>query len=265
MNRKIIGITVGTTMNPEKIAEKFGSTGVEEVYIGDDPPDTAKMWIDTDEETTVLATLQAIQNDVTRVISSLQMDNGVLPNGYTPLPSIKFTGEQAVDTGIICNQNTRIRVVFTIDEEKVMYIYGVANADHTASLTGYRSSSGGRWRFGNQFIALTTPVNESMVWGVQVDKAGILRSNVYSNYGTVSDFTTDGTLVLGGGRLADGNVEEGTRLIGKIIAFDLYDGDELVQSFVPCKNADGVCGFWDNISKQFFTSATNTPLEWSFT
>lgn len=192
------------------------------------------------------------------------VDNGVLPGGYTPVPSIKFTGKQAVDTGIICNQDTRIKVVFTIEEDKGMYVYGVANEGNTASLTAYRSATGGRWRFGNQNIVLTTTPDENIVWGVQVDKTQIVRCNVSSTFSKVNDFTTHGTLVLGGGRLADGIIEEATRLVGKIIAFDLYEGDKLVRSLTPCKNADGVCGFWDNISRQFFTTISETPLEWSF-
>lgn len=260
MSEKIIGNTVGTTMNPNK----FGGKGVEEVYIGDNPPDTAKLWIVDDEETSVLETLQAIQNDVERAIQFLQENNGVLPVGYTPIPSIKFTGEQAVDTGIICNQDTQIRVVFTVEEDTNMYIYGVSNTGNTASLTGYRSTSGGRWRFGSRYIALTTQADEKIVWGVQVNKERILRLNVTSTFSTVSDFTSEGALVLGGCRLADGNIEEGTRLVGKIITFEIYNGDELVLSFVPCKNADGVCGFWDNISNQFFTTVSETPLEWGF-
>lgn len=192
------------------------------------------------------------------------VDNGVLPIGYTPVPSIKFTGEQAVDTGIICNQDTQIRTVFTADEDKACYIYGVASGDNTASLTAYRSSSGGRWRFGNQSIVLTTTPDAKIVWGVNVNKSRILRCNISSTYGTVNDFETTGALVVGGGRLGDGTIEEATRFIGKFIAFEIYDGDELVLSFVPCKNADGVCGFWDTVSEQFFTTVGDTPLQWSF-
>lgn len=191
-------------------------------------------------------------------------DNGVLPIGYTPVPSIKFTGKQAVDTGVICNQDTQIRVVFTAEEDKGMYIYGVANADNTASVTAYRSSVGGRWRFGNQNIVLTTLPDEKRVWSVQVNKENIIRDGVTSSFGKVSDFTTEGTLVLGGGRLVDGNIEEATRLVGKIVTFELYDGDNIVLRFVPCKNADGVCGFWDIVSEQFFTTVSETPLVWSF-
>ena len=192
------------------------------------------------------------------------VDNGVLPIGYTPVPSIKFTGEQAVDTGIICNQDTQIKVVHTVEANNNMYVYGVANDDNTASITAYRSTSGGRWRFGSQYIALTTDVDKDIVWGVQANKTRILRCNVSSTFGKVSNFTTEGSLALGACRKADGSIEDSTRLVGRIIAFDLYNGSELVRSFVPCKNSDGVCGFWDTVSQQFFTSATDTPLEWSF-
>lgn len=82
MSRKIVGITVGTPISPDKIAEKIGATGVEEVYIGDNPPDTAKLWIDLDEEPTVLATLQAIQNEVTRAIESVEGYDEGYQSGY---------------------------------------------------------------------------------------------------------------------------------------------------------------------------------------
>lgn len=190
-------------------------------------------------------------------------ENDVLPSGYVLVPSIKFTGEQAVNTGIICNQDTQIRIAFTRDAENLMYVYGVTNDANTASITGYCSSSG-YWRFGNQKSSLATPADEKMVWGVKVNKNRILRGNAEIRYNTVNDFTTERALMLGGREITDGVIEEETLLVGKIVAFDLYNGDELVLSFVPCKDANGVCGFWDKVSGRFFASATNTPLEWSF-
>lgn len=217
---------------------------------------------DLTEQEELITTLQNALKG--KAIGGGSADNGILPIGYTPVPSIKFTGEQAVDTGVICNQNTQIRAVFTAEEDKGMYIYGVANTDNTASVTAYRSSVGGRWRFGNQFIVLTTLPDEKRVWSVQVNKENIIRDGVTSTYSNVNDFTAEGTLVLGGGRLADGNIETSTRLIGKIVTFELYDEGEPVLSFIPCKNAESVCGFWDIVSEQFFTTIGDTPLQWSF-
>lgn len=192
------------------------------------------------------------------------VDNGVLPAGYTPVPSIKFTGKQAVDTGFICNQNTEIVAAFTIDDDVSCYIYGVTNDAQTASVTAYRSGSGGYWRFGNQRYSITTPVDEEMVYGTKQNKKRILRAGVTTNYSTVSNFIAERTLLIGGRMLNDTTLEDTTMLVGKITAFKIYDGTELTRSFVPCKNADNVCGFWDIITNQFYTTITNTPLEWSF-
>lgn len=189
---------------------------------------------------------------------------GILPNGLISVPSIKFTGSQAVKTGIICNQNTQIRVAFTVDADKAMYVYGVTNDAHTASITCYRSGGGGNWRFGDQRVSLTTAVNAEIVWGAKVNKSKILRNGVTSSYSGVSNFTCERDMMLGGREITDGAIEESTLLEGKIIAFDLYDGDNLVLSFVPCMDANGVCGFWDTVSQQFVTSITDTPLEWSY-
>ena len=142
-------------------------------------------------------------------------------------------------------------------------MWGVTNEAHTASITAYRSDSGGYWRFGNQRIALTTPADKKTVWYAEVNKNRILRGNVTSSYSNVSDFTAETTMVLGG-RYANGNIEEDTLLIGRVVAFEMYDGDNLVLSFVPCKNASGVCGFYDVVSQNFFESVTDTPLQWGF-
>ena len=200
---------------------------------------------------------------VTVKVASSVGNNGILPIGYTSVPSIKFTGTQAVKTGIICNQDTQIRAVFIADAEKGMYIYGVTNDANTASITGYRSSVGGYWRFGNQRITLTTPADESMVWGVKVNKSRVLRGNVSSAYSGVSNFTCERDMMLGGREVTTGSIEQETLFEGKIIAFDLYDGEELVLSYVPCMDANGVCGFWDTVSKRFVTSSAE-PLEWSY-
>ena len=191
-------------------------------------------------------------------------DNGVLPVGYTPVPSIKFTGAQAINTGVICTQDTEIVAAFTADGDGTYYFFGVTNDAQTAYITAYRSAAGGYWRFGNQRISLTTPVDEEIVWGIRVNKKQILRGNIASTYTNVNDFVADKPLLIGGRLLNDGSVEDDTMMIGKVSAFRIYDGGDLIRHFVPCKNADGVCGLWDLVTESFFASMTDTPLEWSF-
>lgn len=211
------------------------------------------------QQESIVAELKTLLEQKTSAIT-----NNILPDGYVAVPSIKFTGTQAVKTGVICNQNTQIRVAFTVDADKAMYIYGVTNDANTASITCYRSGGGGNWRFGDQRVSLTTAVDAEIVWGARVNKSKILRNGAISAYSGVNDFICERDMMLGGREVTDGEIEEDTLLIGKIIAFDLYDGDNLVLSYVPCMDANGVCGFWDKVANRFATSCTIAPLEWSY-
>ena len=106
-------------------------------------------------------------------------DSDILPIGYKRVSYIEFNGDQIVDTGIICNQNTKIRAIFTRETSTAMYLYGVASSDNTASVTAYLSS-GGSWRFGNNSASYTITVNPDLIQTAIVDKTGIERPNASS-------------------------------------------------------------------------------------
>ena len=44
-----------------------------------------------------------------------------LPDGYRRADYIQFTGDQIVDTGAICNQNTKIQLAFTREKSTQHY------------------------------------------------------------------------------------------------------------------------------------------------
>lgn len=196
-------------------------------------------------------------------VASGGVDNGVLPIGYTPVPSIKFTGNQAVDTGVFINQNSKIKVVFTRDTSDTMYLFGVVDDEQLASATAYLSGSGGYWRFGNQKLSYSCAVNADLVQTAIVTKSGITRANISASYPTVNNFTTPQPMMLGAGKLESGSIEA-AMFEGKVISFEVWDGSDLILGLIPCKNADDVCGFWDTVSQRFLGSVTSTPLEWSF-
>ena len=94
--------------------------------------------------------------------------NTDLPSGYRRVDYIRFTGEQIVDTGIICNQNTQIRLAFTREKTAQHYLLGVASSDNTASVTAYM---GGSWRFGNKAATKTLTTNADMILSIAGDIA----------------------------------------------------------------------------------------------
>ena len=95
---------------------------------------------------------------------------GDLPAGWWRCDYIQFTGEQTIDTGIICNQNTKIQLAFTRERSTQHYLYGVASSDNTASVTAYL---GGSWRFGNKSATKTPTTNADMIYSGLIHKTTV--------------------------------------------------------------------------------------------
>ena len=181
------------------------------------------------------------------------------PAGYARADYIRFTGEQIVDTGVVCTQNTKIRMLFTRDSDDSMYMYGVVNSDNTASVTAYMTSSGGSWRFGNKYSPKAIVANEELVQTAIVTKTGFIRADDTASISGVTDFETIGSLTIGAVRNADGTVAA-AQFIGKILFFEMWDGSTKVLKLVPVVSTDGVYRFYDEVSGTFFDSITDTPL-----
>lgn len=182
-------------------------------------------------------------------------DSG-LPAGYSRCDFIRFTGKQTIDTGIICNQNTQIRLAFTRERSTQHYLYGVTSSDNTASVTAYL---GGSWRFGNKAITKTLTTDADMIYSAIVNSSTITITGGASAISSVNDFETVGTLTLGACRNSSGSVAA-AQFEGKIFFFAMYQGDGQVLHLVPV--TDGTAyRFWDTISETFFDSITDVPLE----
>lgn len=183
--------------------------------------------------------------------------SGDLPAGYSRADYIKFTGKQVVDTGIICNQNTKIQTYFTRSASTQEYLYGVASSNNTASVTAYL---GGSWRFGNKAATKTVgTVSAKVGYAVYVDASTISVSNHIAAISGVNAFETVGSLLIGSCRSASGAVGA-AQFDGTISFFAMWEGDELVLKLVPV--TDGTAfRFFDLVSKEFFDSITDTPLE----
>lgn len=181
-----------------------------------------------------------------------------IPAGYARADYIQFSQTQIVDTGIVCNQNTKIQVCFTRERSTQHYMYGVASSDNTASVTAYL---GGSWRFGNKSATKTISMTrDDIFYSAIVDNAEISVTGNASTISGVNDFETVGTLTLGGCRSSDGTLSS-AQFAGKILFFVIWQGEEQVRKLVPVVSAEGVYRFFDMVSKAFFDSVTGSALE----
>lgn len=180
-----------------------------------------------------------------------------MPAGYSRVDYIQFSGKQVVDTGVICNQNTKIHINFTREASTQEYLYGVASSGNNASVTAYL---GGSWRFGNKALTKSvTTVNDKIGYGAMVDKSQISISGSVGSISGVNEFEAIGSLLLGSCRSASGKVGN-AQFDGKIFFFNMWQGEEPVLKLKPVVSADGEYRFYDIVSGEFFDSITDTPL-----
>jgi hypothetical protein len=179
-----------------------------------------------------------------------------IPDGWARAGYIYFSGEQTVDTNIICNKNTKIQLAFTRERSSQHYLYGVASSDNTASVTAYL---GGSWRFGNKSITKSVTTNADMIYSATITASTITVTGSASTISGTSTFETVGSLLLGACRNSDGTVGA-SQFIGKVLFFSMWEGTEQVLHLTPV--TDGTTyRFYDTVSKTFFDSITDTPLE----
>lgn len=180
-----------------------------------------------------------------------------LPEGYTRCDYIQFTGNQVVDTGIICNQNTKIKAAFTRGKSSDHYLLGVASSDNKSSVTAYL---GGSFRFGNKSAPKNPNTSEDMFYSVILSGSELTITNSKTSISGVNDFETVGTLLIGTCRSASGAVGA-AQFVGKVPFVAIWQGEELVQKLVPVVSAEGQYRFFDMVSKTIFDSITGTPLD----
>ena len=215
---------------------------------------------EVDSQADLISLIQNAIDNLPEAGSSSVSGDPDLPTGYRRVNYIKFNDAQIVDTGIICNQDTTIKCVFTREVDTAMYLYGVSSSGNTATVSAYLSS-GGNWRFGNRYMSRSNiTVDEMLIHTSIQSKSGILAAQGNTAYSSVSAFETVGSLLIGGGRNSDGTVGN-AEYIGKIFLFEMWQGSEQVLKLIPVVSADGAYRFWDLINQAFHDSITETALE----
>lgn len=168
-----------------------------------------------------------------------------LPSGYIRLEYIESTGTQYINTGFVPDGNSKLHIKVQTSTSK-----GVI----TGCDKGYRVSS---------FMLAVTIASFNTGSGAisvadgkthEIDfSAGTLKIDgaTKSNPGSGA-LSTDLSVYLYGNNRSGSPSE---LIAGNIYECILYDGDTKVREFIPCKNASGVVGMWDNVNSQFYTNA----------
>lgn len=173
-----------------------------------------------------------------------------LPSGYTRLEYIKSTGTQYIDTGVIGSSNVRTVVDFKVHSlgRGTTFVFGSQGTDSVRYTLGMTSAGVFRSDYGTQ---LSSGPSVSLETRYLTDKNGnVCAIGTDTIINTASTFTGTTNIYLFGRSYSSISYSEIS-----LYSCQIYINDVLTRDFIPCKNADGVVGLWDNVNSSFYANA----------
>lgn len=184
-----------------------------------------------------------------------------LPAGYTALEYLESSGTQYVDTGVYLSNlhNVTVRAQQVASSAASMAIFG-SQDDGNATSFALSLYGSGQGYFGWFFyktvsqaigLNLTPGVNsfDSLEYAV-VNGRLLINGSILPLSTASGDFTAGRTCWA----FARNSYATPTKFIGRIFAFEIT-GAANMKLIPALREADGVAGMFDTVSKHFFTNA----------
>lgn len=177
-----------------------------------------------------------------------------LPSGYKRLEYIKSSGTQYIDTGFKPNQNTRVVMDVTpvdVILGKMWCAFGVRQNNIYFGL--YKASTSNMnltWFYGSNYSNYFT-VDYAKRHNLEVNKNEASVDGISKSY-AAQTFQFTIPLFLLCDNAAGSPTSAGAALL---YSCQIYDNGTLIRDFIPCKNASGVIGLWDDVNSVFYQNA----------
>lgn len=175
-----------------------------------------------------------------------------LPSGYRKLEYIQSSGTQYIDTGFKPNQDTRVVTKISFDavtSSSSSYAFGAANSGSSGMFEISTGNNMIRLGYGGTAVVQTFPSTKPFT--IDFNK-NVVTINEAAYTLTAATFTGTHSMYI-----CDTNRGRAYRAIPAVTvySFRIYDNGTLVRDFIPCKNASGVVGMWDDVNSVFYQNA----------
>lgn len=174
-----------------------------------------------------------------------------LPSGYTKLDYIESSGTQYINTGFKPNHKTRCVIDIENLSSAQAAFFGARASQTAASFTYFSlTATTGRSDYGSSKQPMTFP---NTVGRYTVDQnKNVCTANGVTVTGTANTFQLTNNLYLMAVNQADAAIQNAKL---KLYSAKVYDNGTLIRDFIPCKNASGTIGLWDNVNSVFYANA----------
>lgn len=180
-----------------------------------------------------------------------------LPNGYKQLEYIQSSGTQYIDTGYYPKWNTRV----VMDVQMSPYSasrspFGCRNSNSATASAAFLVMQTGTNTLRSDYFgsSKTLTLTDSTDQRLTIDQnKNVLTVNGQSVTNTAASSGTSAyTLLL----FTYGNSgSAGSKTSMALYSCKIYENDVLVRDFIPCKNASGTAGLWDDVNSVFYANA----------
>lgn len=177
---------------------------------------------------------------------------------YTKLEYIESTGTQYIDTGYVPNPYTQVEMDFDASVSGKWVLGSRTSYTDSGSFGIYLNSDTQYWaRIGGNTDSNDYKLNVTSVLGrhkIYVTSLVLMQDDFYK-----LDFVSNNSLgnkSLYIGAINDNGSADNRIFNGKIYSFKIYEQNEMIRNFVPCKrNSDNAIGLYDELNDVFYTNS----------
>ena len=177
---------------------------------------------------------------------------------YTKLEYIESTGTQYIDTGYVPNPYTQVEMDFDASVSGKWVLGSRTSYTDSGSFGIYLNSDTQYWaRIGGNTDSNDYKLNVTSVLGrhkIYVTSLVLMQDDFYK-----LDFVSNNSLgskSLYIGAMNDNGSTDSRIFIGKIYSFKIFEQNEMIRNFVPCKrNSDNAIGLYDEVNDVFYTNS----------
>ena len=188
--------------------------------------------------------------------------SNLLPSEYQQVEYIESTGTQYIDTGVIPNKTTNMKLDINIlsTSSSITPIIG-ARTESFPSLTYFITANNEFYMSYNSADTDKTTINlnERIILSNTSNELYVNNTKVAT--GITGDFDITTTIILLG--LNTSNGVDGRHLSAKVYGLKIYSEDVLIRDYIPCyRKSDNVVGLYDLVENKFYTNnGTGTFLK----
>ena len=181
-----------------------------------------------------------------------------LPSGYKRLEYIQSTGTQYVDSGFIPNGETSVEIAF---ESAVINSTTSGNYPVYGAASNYNSNAFELWSLADGFCTYGSQPYKSgfglsaNVKYISKQTKNVLEINNQTLTFTKQTFSAPYNLLIFATHRSGGITISASDARLKVYYCKIYDNGTLVRDFIPCKNASGAVGMWDDVNSTFYGNA----------